>query len=169
MLCCNARRKNRPARGPRFHQPHRKLRRTLQRDNPPAGMHQKDRASGPFGSQAFGQTIQIGFHQGLDIGIGDGGVEAFILAHLGRDFARKRNHHPRQAVFQHGTDQPFMGGVGIGMQQPNRDALIARRAQSVAQTFHLGTVQGDQHIAPRADPFSHSVAPIARQQRFGQR
>ena len=135
------RREHRPPGRPGFHQPHRKLRRALDRDDPPARMHQEHGATHPFGPQPRLQPPQIALHQRLDIGVGDGGIEPLILPHLRTDLARQRHHRPRQLLRQHLPHHPLMRIVLIGMQQPYRHRGKPRPPQPLRQRLHLRTLQ----------------------------
>ena len=153
--------------GARFHQPHGEIRRRVDVDDAAAGMHQEDGAIRAFFGQAALQAAQVGFHQRLDIGVGDGGVEAFVFPHLGRDLRGQRDHDARQSFRKNLGNHPFVGVVHVGMQQAHGDAFIPRLAQVVGQSLDLGPVQRDQRAAIGVQPFADGVAAIARQQRIG--
>ena len=160
--------KDRAPRRPGFHQPHGKLRRALDRDDPAARMHQEHRAIHPLGPQPRLQPSEIALHQRLDIGIGNCRVEALVFPHLRADLARKRNHRPRQPLGQNLAHHLLMGVVLVGMQQPHRDRGEAGQLQPLRQRLDLGPLQRDQHIALRIHPLAQRIAELARQQRLGQ-
>ena len=157
--------KYRAARRPAFNKPHGKFRRTFQRHDAPARMHQENRASGPLACQPLFQPPQIRVHHRLDIGIGDRGVEPLIFPHLRRHFARQRHHRARQPFGQHLGDQTFMRVIDVRVQQPDCHAVIARAGQFIGQRLDLGALKRDQHIAVGVHPFAYHIAAIARQKR----
>ena len=159
---------HRPAGRPRLHQPHGKLRRALERDDAAARVHQEDRAIGTLPRQPLAKPRQVALHQGLDVGVGDGRVEALVLAHLRRDLGGERDHHLRQRLVQHLADHPLVRAVDVGVQEAHRDALVARLAELLGQCPDLRPVEGHEDSARRVDAFVHDVAAVAREQRLRQ-
>ena len=156
------------ARRAAFHQPDGELGGALKADDPAAGMHQEDRAIGPLRAQTVLQPSQIGFHQRLDIGVGDGGVEPLVFPHLRADFGREGDHRARHPLRKHFGDQPFMRVVDIGVQEADRDAFIARLGQIIGQRLHLRPVQRGEDAAVGIHPLRQHIAAVAGEERFGE-
>ena len=140
----------------------------VERHDPAAGMHQEDRAIRALGRQPLAQAAQVGRHQRLDVGVGDCGVEPLVLAHLRRDLAAQRHRHPGHDLGQNLADHALVRVVDVGVQEPDRDALVARGRKLAGQGLDLGAVERDQHVAPGPDPLGQGVAAVARQERGGQ-
>ena len=132
-------------------------------------MHQEDRATHALLPQPIREPAEVGFHQRLDIGVGDDGVEALVFAHLRRDFARQRHHDFGQPFRQNLSHHTFMNGVEVGMNEPDGDAGVAAFADRLSERLDLFAVHRDQSLAARIDAFAQRVAKLTRQKRFRQR
>ena len=132
--------KNRPAGRAGFHQANGKFSSIFQADYAAAGVHQKDWTSCAFTVQTPFETAQISFHQGFDIGIGDGGVETLIFAHLRADLARQRQHGAGHFLRHNLSHEALMGVIDVGMEKSHSDALKARLLNLPDQGFDLSAV-----------------------------
>ena len=138
----------------------------VDRDDAAAGMDEKDRAGRAVRGQTIGEAAEVAGHHRADIGIGAGGGEAFVFAHLRRDIGGERN---RKAGLQAGDDvahEVFVRGVEVGMQETHRDGFVAREAGR--EVLDLGQGEGDEDVAACVDAFAQGQAVVAGDQRIGQ-
>ena len=128
-------------------------------------MHQKDWAYSPFAIQTPFETVQIGFHQGFYIGIGNGGVEPLIFAHLRADFARERQHRAGHVLANHVRHEALMGVIDVGMQKAHGDAFKTGLLNFIDQGFNLSAVDRLEHLPISLHPLVECIAKIAGQER----
>ncbi len=88
-----------------------------------AGLHHQQGRGDVKAAQRGGQRGQVAGYDGQDIGIDDGGGGSLILLDLGQDLRRQANRHIRCPFGDQFTDAPFVGAVGIGIDQRYRDRL----------------------------------------------
>ena len=156
------------ARGPRLDEPDREARRLLQRRQPAAGHHQQQRASQPALARAFAQALQVAAHQRSHAGVGHGGREALVLAHLGADLARQADGDAlAQQRLQQLARALLVRRVRPGMQEAHRDGLDPGGAHRQPGAAHALLVQRAQHRAVGGDTLAHRVAQRARHQHRG--
>ncbi len=70
-------------------------------------------------------------------------------------------HHAPQRV----RDPAFVDGIGVGVQQADRDRLDARPLEPGDHTVQLGVGQRLHHLAGMIKPFTQAETPLARHQR----
>ena len=109
---------------------------------------------------------EIARHQRLDIGVGAGGREALVLAHLGRDLARQRDRHAGQP---RGEDLARCAARAPGWRRragSRSRRSRCRRLRAPAQRRHRRLVERHAARRPwRVDALGHGEAQVARHQR----
>jgi len=151
----------------RLHQTHRETRGGGHRGQATRRQHQEQRTPKTECLQLGLQAAQVAGHDGLHIGIGGGGGEALVLAHLGRHLAGQRHCHPRQRLAQQGGSALLMRCVDIAVQKGHRDALHRFGPAECGGLAHGGLVQRQQYRAIGRDALAHRQAQTPRHQRRG--
>ena len=129
--------------------------------------HQQQGAGEAGRGHALAQLLQIAGHQRLNIGVGAGGREALVFAQFRADVARQRDPQARQAGRQDLPRAPLVRGVGITVQEADRDTLDLVGAEPLGQPFDGRLVQRQAHAALGVHALGHGVAQLARHQRLG--
>ena len=156
---------DRAARRAQFDEAHREADRGLDRGQPAAGQHQKQRADEAFTPQHGLEIGEVTADQWLDIGVGAGGREALVFAHLGRHVARQGDRDPGQPVGEDLAGAALMRRIGKAVQKTDRDRLDAGGGEPVGQRGHPRLVERHEHPAARVDALAHRKAQPARHQR----
>ena len=131
------------------------------------GLHQEDGGGEAVLAQAAFQTVQIGAHDGDQQGVQHSGAGALVLADFRADLAGQRHGQAGPGRREPVAEALFVGGVGVGVQQADRDAFGPARVQPGEQGGNGGLVQGAFDRAVGADPFGHTEAAIAGDQDGG--
>ena len=153
-----------PPAGPEFDQPHRKADRGLDRRQPAARQHQEQRAAEPLAPQQRLEAGEIAPDHRLHIGVGAGGREALVFAHLGRHLGRQRDGDAGQPCREDVAGALLVRRVGEAVQIADRDALDAGGGEPVGEALDRGLVERDHGAAARVDPLRHDKAQPARHQ-----
>ena len=153
------------ARGARLHQADREARGGGNVRQAAPGSHHQERAAEAALGEGCRQVRQVARHQGPDVGVGARRREAFELADLRAHLGRQGDGDVRQAFGQERADAAFVGGVGIGVEQPHGDAGDALPFQDRRQRPHRVFVQRQQDLAGGVHPLRHGQAQPARHQR----
>ena len=157
--------KDRAARRSGLDQPHRKRRGGSDGDKAAARGHQQAGAGKPGVGETRLHVPQIAAHDRLDVGVGDGRGLALVFADLRTDLRRQRHRHRREPFAHDGADALLVGGVGIGVEQPHRDASHAGPLQRVEPCGDGGLVERGEHVAARRDAFRDGQAQLPGHER----
>ena len=149
----------------RFDQADRELARGLERGEAAArGDEEEGTAHAPL-AQRLVEAAEIAVHHRLDVGVGDRGRPALVLADLGRDLAGQRDRYAGQQLAQDIARAPLVLAVEIGVHVADGDRLDAGSLELGRECPHRRLVERDQHVAAAVHAFRHAKAPFARHQR----
>jgi hypothetical protein len=155
-------------RRPRLDEAHRIANSGLDRGNPAARCHQQQRTGKAGALKLAFQSAEITSHQRLDVGVGAGGGETLVFAHLRRNIGRQRHRHVRQAARDRIAGAALVIGIGEAMEKADRDPLDPLRRKCVERAREAALVERHQHISLGIDPLAHRKAQAARHQRWRQ-
>ncbi len=132
---------------------------------PPPEVIEKEGAGEPASLQQRGERAEIRGDARLHIGVGAGGGEAFVFAHLRADLGRKRHRHARHQGRQHRARPQLMRGIAVAVEEPDGDALDAVAPERRRERQERRLVERDADGALRVHPFRHGEAEVAGHQR----
>ena len=156
---------DRAARRTQFDEPDREADGGLDRGKPASRQHQKQRADEPLLPQHRFEIGEVTADHWLDIGVGAGGREALVFAHLGGHVARQGDRDPGQPFGEDLAGAALMRRVRKAVQKADRDRLDAVVAEAVGQRRYPSLVERHQHPAARVDALAHRKAQPPRDQR----
>ncbi len=134
------------ARGTRQDRVHRLAPRPLDGERAPVGPHDGH----PAGAGVAGQTTQVAVHDGRHVGVHDRGGGALVLAELGQEPAGDRHRHVD--TLQGPGDSLLVAGIGIRVEEADRDRLGSPLPDLVRQRLEPLPVEGDHLLAFRTQP-----------------
>ena len=143
---------------PRLHEPDGERSGRLDRHQPTTGVDQVERARGASSGEFVSQPDEVAGHQRLDVGVGADRVEALVLAHLGRDLARDRYCDVGQFGEQKLTEPEFVRRVDVGVDEADRDRLVALRADVFDERAGAVLIERHEDLASCVQPFADDVA-----------
>ena len=122
----------------------------------------------PGAAQARLEPAEIAGHQRLDIGVGDGGRGALVLADLGRrPRTRARSTRPAAPRARISPRAALVRGVRDRRAgSRSRPPRCLRPRSSAATRAHGRLVERQQHGAVGGDALGHAEAQVARHQRL---
>ena len=133
---------DRASRRARFHEADRGHDRCVEGGEAAAGGHEEKGADEAAFPQRGGEPLQVAGHEGLNVGVGAGGGEAFVLAHLGADVGGQGDGEAGPFGREDLADAAFVGGVGVGVDEPDRDGfdvvLVEDGEQGVERCLRRG-------------------------------
>ena len=100
------------------------------------------------------ESAQVLLHHRADERGDHGGHRPLVLARLGPDVGGAGHGGARHRGAQRGGHRPFVVGVGVGVQQTDRDPVGRRGGDARDQRVHRLAVERDEHVAPCVDAFS---------------
>lgn len=162
----NLRREDGAARGAGFDQTHGKAPRRLDRGDATAGGDEIDRAAILLDLQGIGHAREIAVDQRLHIGVGDRCRRTLIFADLGAHRGGQRHGDAGHLLTDDRCRAALVLGIGIGMQEGDRDALDLQRTQFRRERLHGCFIQREANRAVRIDALGHGEAQAARRQRL---
>ena len=142
-------------------------RRERRRGQAAIGLHQLQRRLDPQRAQTRIQGGDIGPHDRLHIGIYNGGGGAGILLDLRQDLAADGNRHIRQRRPHRIGDGTLMRGIGVAVQQADRQAAHLLPADHIDRGGDAVHVQRHRDRAIRAHLFGDFQPQPAFHQRAG--
>ena len=148
-------------------EPDGKLRRVFDGGDATARHHQIKRASQPPGAQTLAQAKEIPGDQRPDIGVCAGGGETLVLPDLGTDLAREADGNSRKLVGQDFTDLPLVIGMGVGVQEPDRDRLNSGRPPVRSDLPHPRNIERNHDLALGRHPLIDLPSERAWHKRVG--
>ena len=149
-----------------LHQPDRDLARRLDGAGAAAREHQQELAGEALGAQLLAQRAEVALHHAEDVGVGDRGGGALVLADLARDHGRQRHAQPGRALPQPSRHRLLVGGIAVGVEQRDGDGLDARRPQALDDGVHLGRGERRALAAVGQHPRAEAQAQAGRHQRL---
>ena len=165
VLPGDGRGEDRAAGGSGFDQPHRKANGGLGRGNAAARCHQQHRtAKAGAGKLAF-QPGHVAAHQGLQIGVGAGGGETLVFAHLRRHFGRQRYREMGQPARDRVADAALVIRIGEAVQEADRNGLDVLAGERFDGAGHARIVERHLHRALGVDALADRQPKPARHQR----
>ena len=94
------------------------------RGEPPAvGREEAERAADPLLAEPPLEGAEVGRDPGMDVGVGDGGRGALVLADLGAHIAREDHRPLEPARAERIADRPLVDRVPVGVEEADRDRL----------------------------------------------
>src|SRR5439155_26352768 len=99
-----------------------------------------------------------------DVGIGAGGREALVLAHLRRDLRRQRDRQVGPLPGEDVAGRDLVRRIGEAVEEADGDALDALGLEQRQQGFDRGAVERQQHLAGGTAPLLHRQAKATRHQ-----
>ena len=130
-----------------------------------AGEHDEERTVETGLAQASLQVAQVARHHRLNVGIGTGGRETLVLAHLRRDLGGKGDGEVRQRVLQDRAHTALVRRVDVGVQEADRRALDPLGGELRGRGFDRPFVEGQDRLARGVEPLGNGEAPLPRHQR----
>ena len=100
----------------------------LDRHQPAVGLHHGHRRVGAGAAQLGDQPLQVTLHHRPDVAVDDGGAGALVLARFGQQLAGQGDVHGGQGGAERLAYALLVRGVGVGVQQADRDGRDARLA-----------------------------------------
>jgi hypothetical protein len=153
--------------GTGLHQADRVARRDVARDGAAIGQHQEQRARDARLAQPGIEPREVAREDRQDIGVGNGGGAALVLADLRHEVRGEADGEARRFLRHQFRKAPFVHGIGEGVQQADRNRLHARIAQCPDRGARRGFVERRADAAIRHQPFRHLEPEAARHQRVG--
>ncbi len=120
-----------------------------------------------FGREGTLEAPEIAGHQGLHIGVGDGGRGALVLARLWTDLRRQRDADVRTLPREDVADVQLVRGVGVGMDERHRDGFDPLLVQPLGDRPDGCLVEGETHLAVHVHALRHGEAKAAADHRPG--
>ena len=111
------------------------------------------------------EPLEVGGELRPEVGVGDRGREALVLAELGQHLARERDVDVAERLAHRLADALLVLGVQEREQQADRDGVDLGLAQRVDRLLHAGVVER-LDLALRAHPLAHGEAQVARDERL---
>ena len=116
--------------------------------------------------RARGEALEVGAELRRQVGVGDGGGEALVLAELRQHLARERDVDVPERLAHRLADAALVVGVQEGEQQADRHRLDLRLAQRLDRLAHAVLVERlDLAVGPHA--LADGEAQVARHERLG--
>ena len=104
------------------------------------------------------EARKVAPHQRLDIGVGAGGGETLVFAHLRRDLGRERHRHVRQSADDFIADAALVLRIGEAVQEADRDRLDLLRWRCIdCARARLASSSGTSTSALRIDPLADAA------------
>ena len=122
-------------------------------------------AGTPASSAPPGQPLEVGGELRAQVGVGDGGREALVLAELGEHLARQRDVEVRERFPYRFADLLLVLGVQEREQQADRDGVDLGLPQRVDGLLHAVLVERLE-LAVGPHPLLHREAQIPRHERL---
>jgi hypothetical protein len=151
-----------------FEQPHRRRPRRGRGHQPAGRVHQPERAPEAPCRKRRLEPRDIAFDHRLHVGVRRHGHRARVLAHLRRNLAGQRQGERGMRLGGDPGNEPFVHGIGVGMQQADRHRLHSLGHERVEKRAHLRFVKRGHHAPGRIDPFVHLAAQVAGHERLGE-
>ena len=127
--------------------------------------HDEERAAEARLAQAKLQIAQVARHDRLHVGVGAGGGEALVLAHLRRHLGRERDPEVRQRVLQDVADPSLVRRVDVGVQEADRGALDTLGGEPGGRGCDRRLVERQDRIARGVEPLGDGETPLPGHQR----
>ena len=144
--------------GPRLDEPNGKTGRVFEGGEPAAGGHEEQRAPEAEAAKLRLETDEVARHPRLDVGVGAGRGLALVLPDLGAYLTRKGDAELGEGGVQDLAHPPLVGGVRVGVQQPDRDRLDAVPLEPGEERPHRILVEGNQDLARMVHPLGDRPA-----------
>jgi hypothetical protein len=161
----HVRRADHPAGRPGEHAAGRLRRRRLDVDDPARGLHdQRRRHARILGGVR--QPLEVGGELRAEVGVGDRGREALVLAELRQHLARERDVDVAQRLAHRLAHAALVVGVQEGEQQADGDGLHVRLAQLLDRLAQAVLVER-LDLAVRPHALAYGEAEVARHERLG--
>ena len=129
--------------------------------SPPPGGHEEEGAAEAAFPQRGGEALQVAGHEGLDVCVGARGGEAFVFAHLGADAGGQRDGEAGPLCREDLAYAPFVGGVGVAVDEPDRDRFDAVFVEDGQERVDRVLIEGDEDAAVAVDAFPYGEAEAA--------
>ena len=141
---------------------HRPLRRLRQPGGAAVRLEQRAGASDAVFAQRGADARTVAAQQRLQVGVGEGGAGALVLAPQRRDAMREGDRDGRKTPFQERAERKLMDRVEIGEQQTHRDRLGTSVGDLRRQSLHRRRFQRRHHLALGVDPLGHLPGNLRR-------
>ena len=116
-------------------------------------------------AQRLADAPAVAAQQRLQVGVGEGGAGALVLAPQRRDPVREGDRDGGKAPLQERAERKLMGRVEIGEQQADRDRVGAALGDLRRELLHGRGLQRHHHLALGVDTLGHGQAASAPDQR----
>ena len=110
------------------------------------------------------QALQVGAHDGADVGVDDRGGRALVLLDLGQDVVAGADGAARRALAHDRLQRPLVRRIGEGVDEADGDGVDALGQQPVDGGARVLGIQRLLHIARRVDALVHHRAQVALDQ-----
>ena len=118
-------------------------------------LHQQQRRLDGAAGEPGGEPADIAPDHRLDRGVQRRRHGALIFPEDGKDIDRQRDFDIRQAGAQNLADPKFVGPVGVGVQQDNRDRIEAGGPNGLHSRLDCSFVERCRFGTVQADPAGH--------------
>ena len=129
--------------------------------------HEQEGAVKPGVAQRRRQTPEIARHQRLNVGVGASRRRAFVLADFGAHLGGEGHGQIRALTRQNCGNAPLVGGVGIAMDERDRNGFHPVLPKCRQERAHPALVQRNQDAAVPIHALRHRQTKVARDQRGG--
>ncbi len=154
-----------PGGGPRLDDEHRSLAGALEGQHAAAALHHQQLGLDPAAAQPFLDRAEVLLDDRLDPGVDHDGAGPVVLAELRDDVGRQRDRHVRALLAQDRPDPILVDGVGVGVQQADRDRLDAEPGERPGDRPDRVLVERDEHVAVPVEPLRDPEAQRPRDER----
>ena len=110
------------------------------------------------------QRLDVARDARHEVGVGDGGREALVLADLGAQL--RRYAHAEAGAPQRPRQRALVGGIGVGVKQPDRDGVGARALHGAHGARKRGARERDDALPPGAESLAHADPAFGGHQRL---
>ena len=150
---------------PRLHHHDRLVAGDVEGHHAPVGLHDQGAAAEATGAEHALEIIEVAAHPRPDVGVHRRGGDALVLAVLAQDLVRQREVELRSDLADEGADALLVGGVGVRVQQADRDRLRAAGDGRLDRQPHAGLVERGDHVAAGRQSLVHLVDRLTADQR----
>ena len=152
--------------GPGFHETDRSGDRRLERRESSARGHEKERTGEARLPQRLRESREVAGHERLHVGVRARRRLPLVLAHLRAHVRGQRHREPRPPRLEDLADPPLVIGVGVAVDEPDRDGFHPLRLERRQQRAHRILLQRDEDVSAVVDPLLHREPEAAGHQGF---